>query len=324
LLFDLNGFKRYNDTFGHPVGDALLARLGTKLAEAAAPEGHAYRLGGDEFCVLSRLEQRSADDVSAAAVAALSEHGQRFEISTARGCIVLPQEAQECSAALKLADERLYVDKRSQRSNEAPDQLRNVLLQVMAERQPDLPGHHREVAMLARAVGRRMGLAGEDLEIMVRAAELHDVGKVAVPDAILHKPAALDPSERAIIERHCEVGERILAAAPAMGPVARLVRASHERHDGHGYPDHRTGKQIPLGARIIAVCDAFHAMTNERPYSHGIGAADAVAELRRDAGSQFDPDVVEVFCAEFGAGQPSFPPAASAARAEPFARREQA
>jgi diguanylate cyclase (GGDEF)-like protein/putative nucleotidyltransferase with HDIG domain len=305
LLFDLNGFKRYNDTFGHPVGDALLARLGAKLAEAVAPEGRAYRLGGDEFCVLSRLDARSAEAMSVAAVSALSERGRGFEISTAHGCILLPQEALDSSSALALADERLYADKRSRRSPHAPDELRNVLLQVLAERQPDLHEHLNEVAAMARAVARRMGLAGEDLEIMVRAAELHDVGKVAVPDAILQKPAALDPSERTIIERHCEVGERILAAAPAMGPVARLVRASHERYDGFGYPDRRSGQEIPLGSRIIVVCDAFHAMTNDRPYQRGIDATEAIAELRRGAGTQFDPAVVEVFCAALAAAGPS-------------------
>jgi two-component system, cell cycle response regulator len=148
-----------------------------------------------------------------------------------------------------------------------------------------------------------MGLSGEELETMVRAAELHDVGKVAVPDAILQKRSTLDRQERAIIERHCEVGERILAAAPAMGPVARIVRSSHERYDGAGYPDRRSAEEIPIGARIIAVCDAFHAMTSNRPYGRAIDPADALAELKRHAGSQFDPAVIRVFCAELGAGR---------------------
>jgi two-component system cell cycle response regulator len=164
-------------------------------------------------------------------------------------------------------------------------------------------------------------LDGEDLEIMVRAAELHDVGKLAVPDAILAKPGPLEPGERAIVERHCEVGERILAASPAMVPVARLVRSSHERYDGRGYPDRRTAQEIPLGARIIAVCDAYDAMITKRSYSRAIHAADAIAELRRDAGSHFDPDVVEAFCAELVAGRPS---PASAAAAAPSLERERA
>jgi two-component system, cell cycle response regulator len=319
LLFDLNGFKRYNDTFGHPMGDALLARLGAKLAEVVAPDGQAYRLGGDEFCVLARLEERSPEAVSAAAVVALSERGRGFDITTAHGCIMLPAEAQESSTALQLADERLYADKRSPRSSNAPDQLRDVLLQVMAERQPELPEHVHEVAVMARSVGRQMGLEGEELEIMIRAAELHDVGKVAVPDAILQKSSALDAGERAIIERHSEVGERILAAAPAMSPVARLVRASHERYDGFGYPDRRQGREIPLGARIIAVCDAFHAMTSDRPYSRGINEGEAVAELCRAAGTQFDPQVVDVFCSQLACAP--LGPGGDEALAGPAAKR---
>jgi len=294
LLLDLNGFKRYNDTFGHPVGDVLLARLGAKLARAAAPEGQSYRLGGDEFCVLAPLENRLPQDVSALAIAALSERGQGFDITTSCGSIMLPEEAEDSATALKLVDERLYADKRA--SSGIHDQLRDVLMQVMAEREPELHEHLHEVAVMARAAGQRMGLAGEDLEIIVRAAELHDVGKVAVPEAILQKPAALEPSERAIIERYCEVGERILAAAPAMGPVARLVRASHESFDGRGYPDGCKGRDIPLGARIISVCDAFHAMRSDRPYGEGVDTAEAIRELRRQAGIQFDPEVVEAFC----------------------------
>jgi diguanylate cyclase (GGDEF)-like protein len=303
LLFDLNGFKSYNDTFGHPVGDALLARLGGQLAEAAAPEGGAYRLGGDEFCVLTRLQARSPEAISAAATNALSESGQGFAISTSCGCIMLPAEAEDSEAALALVDERLYSDKRSQQSPDAPDQLRKVLVQVMAERQPDLHRHLHEVAILAAVVGRQMGLSGEDLEVVVRAAELHDVGKVAVPDAILQKPAALEPAERELVERHAEVGERILAAAPAMGPVARLVRSSHERYDGRGYPDRRKGQDIPVGARIIAVCDAFHTLTSNRPYHDAIDAGAAIETLRRDAGTHFDPDVVEAFCSAENSGR---------------------
>jgi two-component system cell cycle response regulator len=299
LLFDLNGFKQYNDSFGHPAGDTLLARLGTGLSQAAAPEGKAYRLGGDEFCVLAGLGKRSPETLSAAARAALSERGPGYDISTAHGCIMLPTDAQDTSTALRLVDQRLYAAKRSGRSSDTPDQLRGVLLQLVAERLPELPEHLHEVAAMAHSIGSRIGMAHEDLDTMVRAAELHDLGKVAVADAMLRKPDSLEPQERAIVERHCEVGERILAAAPAMSAVAQLVRASHERYDGSGYPDRLSGLDIPLGARIIAVCDAFHAMTADRPYHDGIDPGEAIADLRRKAGSQFDPEVVEAFCADF-------------------------
>ena len=296
VLCDLNGFKRYNDTFGHPMGDALLARLGVKLAEHVGSAGRAYRLGGDEFCVLVRAGADTAEAIEEAVSAALTERGQGFAIATACGSVLLPLEAEDGARALQLADQRLYANKPSRQSTDASTLLRDVLLAAIAEREPELPGHLQEVGSLARAVAQRLGLRGEELEVAVRAAELHDVGKLAIPDAILQKPAPLDASERAIIERHCEAGERILVVAPPMGPVGQLVRASHERYDGKGYPDGLRREEIPLGARIISVCDAFHAMTSDRPYEPSIDPADAIAELRRCAGSQFDPAVVEAFC----------------------------
>ena len=131
---------------------------------------------------------------------------------------------------------------------------------------------------------------------MRHAAELHDVGKVAIPDAILNKPGPLDPLEWEFIRRHTLIGERIIAAAPALGPVAALVRSSHERWDGAGYPDKLTEQQIPVGSRIVAVADAFDAMTAERPYNAAMTPELALSELRRCAGTQFDPVVVDAFC----------------------------
>jgi two-component system cell cycle response regulator len=169
---------------------------------------------------------------------------------------------------------------------------------VLAERHPDLEGHLDGVSRHAVAVGQRLGLDDEALDQLRLAAELHDVGKVAIPDAIIHKAGPLDESEWAFMRRHTLIGERIVAAAPALGPVATLVRASHERWDGTGYPDATPGADIPLGARIIAVCDAYDAMVSDRPYRRGRSAAAAMDELRRCAGTQFDPAVVEAFVAE--------------------------
>ncbi len=295
LLFDLNGFKGYNDTYGHPAGDALLARLGDRLVAAVDDNGRAYRLGGDEFCVLARIDDGTPERLADTAIAALCEHGEGFSVTTACGIAVLPDEAQDTSAALALADQRLYENKSGGRTTGEPDSTREVLLQVLREREPDLHEHLHGVARLAREVARAFDLPAEEVDTIVRAAELHDVGKVAVPDAILHKPARLDPAERKIIERHSEVGERILAVAPALRPVARLVRASHERWDGTGYPDGLAGEEIPLGARVVAVCDAFDAMTTDRPYQAGTDADSALEELVRHAGTQFDPAVVAVF-----------------------------
>ena len=304
MLYDLNGFKRYNDTFGHPAGDALLERLSDKLSASVAAHGTAYRMGGDEFCVL--LAAATADDALVLeSVAALSEHGPGFSIGAAHGEVSIPAEGSEPAAVLQLADQRLYARKDHTRDGSAVLQLRDVLLQAFRERYPDLQEHQRGVGALALAVGRRLGLEGEELDVLARAAELHDVGKIAIPDAILSKPAPLDEEEWRFMHRHTILGERILMAASALRPVARLVRSSHERFDGGGYPDGLGGAEIPLGARIIFVCDAYDAMTTDRSYSPAVSSGAAIAELRACAGTQFDPEVVEAFVAtlaESGAG----------------------
>jgi two-component system, cell cycle response regulator len=223
------------------------------------------------------------------------------------GVVVLPCEADNPDRALQLADQRMYARKRG-RASGPRDQARAVLMRTMEAKHPALDDHSSLVAELAARVARRLGLEGEALDEVTRAAELHDVGKVGIPDAILDKPASLDPSEWEFIRQHTVLGERILNAAPALRPVAGLVRASHERWDGAGYPDGLAGEHIPRGARIVAVCDAYEAMVSDRPYRPAIGHAAACEELRAEAGRQFDPAVVEAFLAEVDATAPSAEP----------------
>ena len=296
VLYDLNGFKRYNDTFGHPAGDALLARLSDALKRIVAPQGTAYRMGGDEFCVLFRNAAGPIDGALVqASVAALSERGPGFSIGAAHGVVSIPPQGSDPASIMQLADQRLYRSKDETREASAVQQLRDVLLQAFQERYPDLQEHQRGVGTLALAVGRRLGMIGEELDVLARAAELHDVGKIAIPDAILQKTGPLNSEEWRFMHRHTILGERILTAAAALRPVAALVRASHERFDGGGYPDGLCGTEIPLGARVIFVCDAFDAMTSERSYSPAIAPEEALSELRACAGSQFDPTVVAAF-----------------------------
>jgi len=292
-LFDLNGFKNYNDTFGHQAGDALLMRLGAALADAVAPFGsQAYRPGGDEFCVIASAAQQDA--MERAASTALSESGDGFAVTAAFGSAVIPDDATDAPDAMRKADAAMYAQKHSGRAT-AGRQSSDVLVRALAERHPDQGDHHHGVAELAAEVGRRAGIDGEDLAQLCHAAALHDVGKVAIPDAIINKPAALDEEEWAFMRRHTIIGERIIAAAPALGGAAKLVRSSHEAFDGSGYPDGRAGSDIPLGARIIAICDAFDAMISDRPYARPKTTDAALAELERCAGSQFDPALVRIF-----------------------------
>jgi len=293
LLFDLNGFKGYNDSFGHPAGDALLIRLAKALDQAMGDHGGcAYRLGGDEFCILVAVEPDNTTPIVAAAAEALTEHGGGFSITASYGAILLPQESQDVVEAMRLVDQRMYAHKTSARRS--PDrQSRDVLLRALQERNPELAERHAAVARLAEAVGQRMGVVDGDRAQLRQAAELHDVGKLAIPEELLHKPGPLDAEEWAFVRRHPLIGERIIGAAPALAAAAKLVGATHERLDGSGYPNGLTGDQIPLGARIIAVCDAFTAMTFPRSYAPQLTVPDAIEELRRCAGTQFDPTVVD-------------------------------
>jgi diguanylate cyclase (GGDEF)-like protein len=306
-LFDLNGFKPYNDTFGHPAGDALLGRLGERLGAVTRGRGTAYRMGGDEFCVICVGDGHEA--VIEAAAAALSETGDTFSVDCSYGSAQLPAEAATVAAALHQADLRLYEHKATGRPS-ASRQSTDVLLQLVRERRADLREHVDGVARTAELTARRFGLCEREVRHVRLAAELHDVGKAAIPDAILDKPGALDLKEWDFISRHTLIGERIIRAAPALAHVAELVRASHERFDGTGYPDALSGGEIPLGARIIAVCDAFDAMVSVRVYRRTVSSQEAVEELRRCAGTQFDPQVVETFC---GVLQSEYPPAQLAA-----------
>jgi HD-GYP domain-containing protein (c-di-GMP phosphodiesterase class II) len=151
------------------------------------------------------------------------------------------------------------------------------------------------VADLAVQVGKELGLTDGELEDVRAAAELHDVGKIAIPDAILNKPSWLNDEEWEFMRQHTVIGERIVLSAPSLARAAAFIRSSHERMDGTGYPDGLAGAEIPLGARIIAVCDAYDAMTSDRPYSHALTREASLAELRSHAGSQFDAAVVNVF-----------------------------
>jgi diguanylate cyclase (GGDEF)-like protein len=295
-IYDLDGFKRYNDTYGHPAGDSLLRRLGANLAGAAVEaNGSAYRLGGDEFCILVPSRGRQPGDVVEAGRSALTEYGEGFRVGASAGAVVLAADATVASEALRLADRRLYTDKNA-RSGRVDRQSHELLLALLREHEPELADHHEDVSRLAVAVGRELAFDAEEIDVLRRAAQFHDIGKIAIPEEILRKPGPLNEIEWELMRKHTLVGERLLGTFPSMTPVARLVRASHERWDGRGYPDGAAGEEIPLGARVITVCDAFDAMRSRRPYTTQRDQQSALAELREGAGTQFDPQLVDLFC----------------------------
>jgi diguanylate cyclase (GGDEF)-like protein len=291
ILCDLNGFKAYNDTFGHPAGDALLARLGAALARDIDGHGRAYRIGGDEFCVLARPGRAGMAPLIAIAAKALSEHGEGFAITTSYGAVLLPADASTATDAMRAVDLRMYENKNSSRVP-ADAQTMNALLGTIQARDPQWAQRLVSTADLAGAVCQQLHLPAGDATRIRQAAQLHDIGKVGIPDEILRKPDRLTPQEWAFIQEAPAIGERIVLSAPALAAVAPLIRSAREHHDGTGYPDGLAGTDIPLGARIIAACAALTAMTSDRPYAHPLDTATALDELERAAGTQFDPTVV--------------------------------
>ncbi len=285
-MFDLDGFKAYNDTFGHPAGDALLVRIADRLKQVCGDHEAVFRMGGDEFCMVSPDSENMLE-----AQRAIEDHGPGFCISASLGIAHIPDDAADVTAAIGIADRRMYTFKQA-RPGSVNQQVANVLLRALAERHGPLGGHSANVSKLARRTAEALNVREETKQAIEIASRLHDIGKMAISDQILHKPGPLTADEWDQMKTHTLIGERIIATAPSLAEAARLVSCSHERYDGRGYPHGLTGEQIPLGARIIFACDAYDAMISDRSYRPGLSHAEACAELNRYAGAQFDPRVV--------------------------------
>ena len=295
VLADLDGFKLYNDAFGHPAGDAMLRRLSGALSDAVGPT-HAYRIGGDEFCILLDGDVPATEGIRERIAGALSERGEGFNVGVSLGAAQIPDESTDPEEAIQIADQRMYATKDGRRDDRHSHDALAVLINAQRAREPALGDHVHGVAMLAEQVGRQTGLLSGEVTMLRRAAELHDIGKIAIPDTILKKPGPLTEEEWEFMRQHTVLGERILGSADTLASVARIVRSTHERYDGGGYPDGLEGDEIPLASRIIFACDAFHAMTADRPYAPARSREDAIAELKKCAGTHFDPGVVSVLC----------------------------
>ncbi len=303
-LFSLDGFKDYNDAYGDQCGDVLLGWLGRKLRDAVGSYGTAYRMRGGSFALMAVGSERFTNALCASAASALNESGDGFQISCDVGSASLPAEAALPREGLELAARRATkaASERHVRSGRRAPADAIEALRLVRSRQ--------DVSALAVAIARRLDVPEAEIDHVANAMHLCDVGNVAVPRAVLSYPGKITGPEWQFIHLHTLVGARLIAGPLRMEPVARLVRHSHERWDGAGYPDGLSGPAIPLGSRIVFVCSAFHDMTSERPHHPALEPADALAQLERGAGSQFDPAVVEAFRAEF-LGEDEFEEAAA-------------
>ncbi len=298
LLFDLDGLQAYADRFGYSASDDLLRRAAQILVHSSGSLGGvAYRVDDSRFALLVPTGNSRLGEIVLTATASLHEEGREMLIGRSYGEVALPDEASDAELAMQIAGQRLSAHSQSQQRS-ARRQAHAVLMAVLAARRPELRDHLRVVAYRAISLGRRLGLGREEIDDVALASELQDIGLLSVPEATLEKETPLTEEEAAMIRGRPLAGERIIGAAPGLAPVAALVRASSEHYDGSGFPDGLAGDAIPIGARIITVAVAFAAMTAPRPYREAGSAEDALAELRRCAGVQFDPGVVEALAAD--------------------------
>ena len=308
-LLDIDGFRAINSRHGYGVGDEVLAATGGVLAAGLRAHDLACRTGADEYAVLIPETDAAGAQIALARVVQELEGvhiGPVSSISASAGIAVLgrgesgAQLLANASEALQRARAagggRVNADPGAD-AHTAEDTHRrdavSALTIALLERDRYTGEHSGSVVELTGRVARGLGLDDTEVAHVQAAALLHDIGKVAIPDEILHKPGPLSDEEWALMRDHTIIGERILRAIPGLGSVARIVRHEHERWDGTGYPDGLGGEDIPIGSRIILACDAYHAMTSDRPYRAAMSYAEAVAELTANVGKQFDAAVVE-------------------------------
>ena len=309
-VIDVDGFRAFNLQHGYRSGDRLLAAVGAAISDGTRMHDVACRIGGDEFAVMfPETEPAGAAEALDRILAALENveaGGVRGHAASAGVAMLEPGQSPEsllAAAAEALGSARAAGGGRT--AVFAPTTEHSVdaavasahgdviaaLTSALGERDRYTGDHSESVVDLAGEIAESLALDPVQVARVRTAALLHDIGKVGVPDEILHKEGPLDDREWEIMKQHPVIGERILRAIPGMGAIAQAVRHEHERWDGGGYPDGISGEEIPIESRIILCCDAYHAMVSDRPYRKAMSQTDAIAELSSNAGTQFDPEV---------------------------------
>ncbi len=322
VMLDFDRLGRLNESYGRDIGDAVLRRGASVLRSIATSPRLVFRVGGAEFVVLADLGGDEANDLAERICGTIgAQNGALPSVTVSCGVATLeapvePWIALDRADAAKREAKRSGGDRVVVAARTSPAERAMLIEELEQEtarraalalavatlqvRDRNTADHSEDVLSLCEAVGRRLDFDDVALSQVVAGGQLHDVGKVAIPSSILDKPGALTDAEWAVIREHTVIGEQILRSVPEMAEVATIVRHSHEHFDGSGYPDGLSGEQIPLASRVILCADAFHAMRCDRPYRRGRPAHEAIAEIKRCAGAQFDPAIVEAFVAVAG------------------------
>ncbi|MDI6601201.1 MAG: diguanylate cyclase [Thermoanaerobacteraceae bacterium] len=298
IMTDVNGLKLVNDAFGNEEGDKLLKKAAEILKESCRKEDFIARWGGDEFLILlPRTSAKTAEEIiERIKNRCLKDSDGPVQLSIAMGYAVKAQVSESLGQVIKEAEEWMYRHKLLE-CKSYHNGIINTLLATLFSKSMETEEHAERLKNYCLTIGREMELSVRELDELALLAVLHDIGKIGIKESVLQKPGPLNAAEWEEMKKHPEIGYRIARNIPELSAVAEYILAHHERWDGKGYPRGLKGEEIPLLCRILAVADAYDAMTSDRPYRKAMSSEEAVAELKRNAGIQFDPEVVRIFLA---------------------------
>ncbi|HBY66113.1 MAG TPA: hypothetical protein DEG42_07085 [Acholeplasmataceae bacterium] len=295
IIADINGLKITNDAFGHEIGDQLLIRVATNLVEVFTKENRIARIGGDEFTIF--LPNTSKER----ALQYMETAKKRIENNTIRGMgisvsfgVATKLSTEPIQEVIKMAEDDMYTHKLFEIASHRNETIKTIV-STLHEKNPREEAHSKRVSEICISIGTKLGMKSDEIALLKAISNLHDIGKIAIDDSILNKKGPLDEKEWEQIKKHPEIGYRILSSSPEYADIAQDILSHHERYDGKGYPRGLSGGDIPIRARIITIADSYDAMISERPYRRPLTHQEALEEIRKNAGTQFDPALAELF-----------------------------
>lgn len=295
-MIDVNGLKLINDSFGHHMGDQLLKRVAEVLRKACSQNETISRIGGDEFVMILPLSGEAAAEalINRIKGASMNERVAGIELSISYGWATKNGIEDTTIDVLNTAEDYMYRRKLFEGPSMRGKTI-GAIIQALHEKNQREEEHSKRVSAYCERLAQALGFNEKDAHEMVTAGLLHDIGKIAIAEYLLNKPGKLSQDEMEEVRRHPEIGYRILSSVNDVAEIAEFVLFHHEKWDGTGYPKGLKGEDIPIQARIIAIADSFDAMTSERSYKSSMTQDEAVLELVRNAGQQFDPEMTDVF-----------------------------